>query len=195
MIPRVAAIKVGPTTSLENFLGPVINEDAVKKILGYIDIGKREGRLLTGGTRLPREGFFVAPTVIADIAPDAVIAQDEIFGPVLAVVRARDYYHALEIANNTQYGLTGAVYTRSRREDQSRQGGLPRRQSVLQSEVHGLPGRRAPLWRIQLSGTDSKAGGRDYLLLFLQAKSIAEKVGRGDAGEEARQRPRRGGKP
>jgi 1-pyrroline-5-carboxylate dehydrogenase len=176
LIPRVEAVKVGPTTSLDNDMGPVINEGAMKSIMNYIEIGKRDGRLLTGGTRLAREGFFVRPTVIADVAPDAVIAQEEIFGPVLAVIKARDYYHALKIANNTQYGLTGAVYTRNRKKiELAKQvfhvGNLyfNRRCTGYLVSVH-------PFGGFNLSGTDSKAGGRDYLLLFLQAKSVAEKI-------------------
>jgi 1-pyrroline-5-carboxylate dehydrogenase len=150
----------------------------MKSIMNYIDIGKREGRLLTGGTRISREGFFLKPTVIADVSPDAVIAQEEIFGPVLAVIKARDYYHALEIANNTQYGLAGAVYTRNRKKiDLAKQvfhvGNLyiNRKCSLALVGVH-------PFGGFNLSGTDSKAGGRDYLLLFLQAKSMSEKIAR-----------------
>ncbi|MFZ1947388.1 MAG: L-glutamate gamma-semialdehyde dehydrogenase [bacterium] len=180
LIPRVEAIKVGPATSLENTMGPVINAAAMKKIVGYIEIGRREGRLLTGGKRLAREGlrggFFIEPTVIADVAPDARIAQEEIFGPVLAVIRARDYYHALEIANNTEYGLTGAVYTRS-----------PEKIALAKEIFHvgnlyfnrrctGYLVGAHPFGGFNLSGTDSKAGGRDYLLLFLQAKSMSEKI-------------------
>lgn len=176
LVSRVEAIKVGPTTSAGNSMGPVVSEAAMKSILKYIDIGKREGRLLTGGTRMAREGFFITPTVIADVSPDAVIAQEEIFGPVLAVIKARDYYHALEIANNTQYGLTGSVYTRNRKKiELAKQvfhvGNLyfNRKCSLALVGVH-------PFGGFNLSGTDSKAGGRDYLLLFLQAKSMSEKI-------------------
>src|SRR4030095_3780507 len=90
-------------------MGPVINEGAMKSILNYIDIGKQEGRLITGGERAPGEGYFIQPTVIADIDPMARLSQEEIFGPVLAVVKAKNFDDALAIANNTEYGLTGAV--------------------------------------------------------------------------------------
>jgi len=176
LVPRVAAIKVGPATSFENNMGPVINESAMKSIMNYIEIGKREGRLLTGGTRLAREGFFVRPTVIADVAPDAVIAQEEIFGPVLAVIKARDYYHALEIANNTQYGLTGAVYTRNRKKINLAKEVFHVGNLYFNRKCTGYLVSVHPFGGFNLSGTDSKAGGRDYLLLFLQAKSIAEKT-------------------
>lgn len=176
LVPKVETIKVGPTTSAENSMGPVVSEAAMKSILDYIDTGKREGKLITGGTRLALDGFFIAPTVIADVDPGAVIAQEEIFGPVLAVIKARDYYHALEIANNTQYGLTGSVYTKNRKKiDLAKQvfhvGNLyfNRKCSLALVGVH-------PFGGFNLSGTDSKAGGRDYLLLFLQAKAMSEKI-------------------
>ncbi len=92
-------------------MGPVINEGAMKSILNYIEIGKKEGRLVTGGERAPGDGYFIQPTVIADIDPMARLSQEEIFGPVLAVVKAKDFDDALAIANNTEYGLTGSVYT------------------------------------------------------------------------------------
>lgn len=176
LIPRVEAIKVGPTTSFDNTMGPVINERAMKSIMNYVEIGKREGRLLTGGTRLPREGYFLKPTVIADVAPDAVIAQEEIFGPVLALIKARDYYHALEIANNTQYGLTGAVYTRNRKKIALAKEVFHVGNLFINRRCTGVLVGAHPLGGFNLSGTDSKAGGRDYLLLFLQPKSIAEKT-------------------
>ena len=96
-------------------MGPVVNRSAMDTILSYIEIGKGEGRLLTGGHAVTTAegGYYLEPTVIADVAPTARIAQEEIFGPVLAVIRAHDFDHALEIANNTEYGLTGALYSDS----------------------------------------------------------------------------------
>jgi 1-pyrroline-5-carboxylate dehydrogenase len=178
LIPRVEAIKVGPTTSPDNNMGPVINEGALKSILDYIEIGRREGRLLTGGARLEREGFFIKPTVIADVRPDATIAQEEVFGPVLAVIKARDYYHALEIANNTQYGLTGAVYTRNRTKINLAEQVFHVGNLFINRKCSGVLVGVHPLGGFNLSGTDSKAGGRDYLLLFCQAKLISEKTRR-----------------
>ena len=177
LVPRVEAIKVGPPTSSESYMGPVINDGAMKNILNYIEVGKREGRILTGGTRLPREGFYVSPTVIADVAPDAVIAQEEIFGPVLAVIRARDYSHALEIANNTQYGLSGSVYTRDRRKIDLAKKMFHVGNLFFNRPCAGVLVGVHPLGGFNMSGTDSKSGGRDYLLLFLQAKAMSEKTG------------------
>ena len=109
---RVEDIRVGDPSGNAS-MGPVVNRSAMDTILSYIEVGKKEGRLLAGGSAVatPEGGYYVEPTVFADIAPNARLAQEEIFGPVLAVIRARDFDHAIEIANNTEYGLTGAVYS------------------------------------------------------------------------------------
>jgi 1-pyrroline-5-carboxylate dehydrogenase len=170
---RVRRITVGPTDDPGNWMGPVVNAGAQKKILGYIETGKREGRQIVGGEALPGEGFFVQPTVLADVAPRAAVAQEEIFGPVLAVIRARDWEEALAIANNTEYGLTGAVYTR----DEAKIEDAKRRFHVgnlyFNRKCTGALVGAHPFGGFNMSGTDSKAGGRDYLLLFLQAKSMS----------------------
>jgi 1-pyrroline-5-carboxylate dehydrogenase len=158
-------------------MGPVASERAMNTILKYIEIGKGEGKLLLGGGRVPGEsGWFVQPTVFDDIAPTARLAQEEIFGPVLAIIRAKDYDDALAIANNTEFGLTGAVYSRNpakiaRARDEFFVGNL-----YLNRKCTGAMVGCHPFGGFNMSGTDSKAGGRDYLLLFLQAKSIAEKI-------------------
>ena len=174
---RVAAIRQGDP--VKNFYaGPVINDIAVKRILDYIEIGKSEGRLLTGGTFVdtPEKGRYIAPTVFADVAPMARIAQEEIFGPVLAIIKSSSFEDALAIANNTEYGLTGAIYSDSRDNlDRAREefhvGNL-----YLNRKCTGAMVAAHPFGGFNMSGTDSKAGGPDYLLLFTQAKSIAEKV-------------------
>jgi 1-pyrroline-5-carboxylate dehydrogenase len=157
-------------------MGPVINEGAMKSILNYIEIGKQEGRLITGGERAPGDGYFIQPTVIADVDSKARIFQEEIFGPVLAVTKARDFDHALQLANDSEYGLTGAVY--SKNPDKIRQA----RENFFVGNLYinrkctGAMVGAHPFGGFNMSGTDSKAGGPDYLLMFLQAKSIAEKV-------------------
>ena len=176
LIPKVQAIEVGPTRDPANWMGPVINQNAMKSILNYIKIGKKEGRLLTGGSRIPRKGYFIQPTVIADVKPDAVIAQEEIFGPVLAVIRARTFDHAIEIANNTEYGLTGALYTKNRKKIEAAKKLFHVGNLYFNRKCTGALVGVHPFGGFNLSGTDSKAGGRDYLLLFLQAKSMSEKI-------------------
>jgi 1-pyrroline-5-carboxylate dehydrogenase len=176
LVERTRALRVGPAEQPENFMGPVINERAMQKILDYIAVGRQEGRLVAGGERLPGDGYFIAPTIIADVDPRARIAQEEIFGPVLAVIRARDFEHALAIANDTEYGLTGAVYSRNRAKleraaEEFHVGNLYLNRKCTGALVGGHP-----FGGFNMSGTDSKAGGPDYLLLFLQGKVVSERL-------------------
>jgi len=172
----VAEVKVGPSDSSDNYMGPVINENAQRSILSYIETGKKEGRLISGGEAGNGDGYFVQPTVIADVPSSGRLFQEEVFGPVLAVTKARDFDHALELANDSQYGLTGAVYTNNRDKiararDQFFVGNL-----YFNRKCTGAMVGAHPFGGFNMSGTDSKAGGPDYLLQFVQAKSIAEKV-------------------
>jgi len=174
---RVKRIAVGPADDPSNYMGPVISEGARRTIREYIETGRREGRVVVEGGSVPADGYFIAPTVIADVPPTARIFQEEIFGPVLAVSRARDFDDALELANGTAYGLTGAVYTNNPahlREARARffVGNL-----YFNRKCTGAMVGAHPFGGFNMSGTDSKAGGPDYLLLYLQAQSIAEKVG------------------
>jgi 1-pyrroline-5-carboxylate dehydrogenase len=175
---RVKSMKIGPVKEQENWTGPVSSKSAYESILSYIDIGKGEGKLVTGGGPLSEEqrGWFIKPTVIGGVDPMARISQEEIFGPVLAAFRARDFDTAIDIANNTQFGLTGAVFSRERgRLEQARSDFhvgnlyLNRKCTGAFVDVH-------PFGGFNMSGTDSKGGGREYLLLFLQAKSVSEKL-------------------
>jgi 1-pyrroline-5-carboxylate dehydrogenase len=178
---RVARITVGDPTENKP-MGPVVSEKAMKSILNYIEIGKKEGRLIHGGgpAKDAGDGYFIQPTVIADIAPTARIAQEEIFGPVLAVIKARNYEDALNIANNTEFGLTGAVYSTSREKLERARTDFHVGNLYLNRKCTGAMVGAHPFGGFNMSGTDSKAGGPDYLLLFTQAKSVAEKIG--DAG-------------
>ena len=174
---RVKTMRVGDPADPANYMGPVVNEGSRDKIESYIEEGKKEGTLVAGGARAPGEGYFLEPTVIADVKPDAKIAQEEIFGPVLAVIKAQDYSDALRIANNTEFGLTGAVYSKdpgklARAQDEFHVGNL-----YFNRKCTGALVGAHPFGGFNMSGTDSKAGGPDYLLLFLQAKSVSEKVG------------------
>ncbi|WP_260737928.1 L-glutamate gamma-semialdehyde dehydrogenase [Tunturiibacter lichenicola] len=175
---KVSKIKTGDPA--ENvYTGPVISEKAYRKTLDYIEIGKKEGTVLNGGHAIENAtgGYYIAPTVIADVAPTARIALEEIFGPVLAVIKSKSFDDALAIANNTEYGLTGALYSSSREKlDRAREefhvGNL-----YFNRKCTGAMVGAHPFGGFNMSGTDSKAGGPDYLLLFTQAKSIAEKIG------------------
>jgi len=174
---RVESITVGPTKIMSNYLGPVINKGSMEKIQQYIEKGLREGgRLIAGGKQAQGEGYFLQPTVIADVGPKATIAQEEIFGPVLAVIRARDFDNALEIANNTEFGLTGAVYSKNKRKLERAKKEFHCGNLYINRKCTGAMVGAHPFGGFNMSGTDSKAGGQDYLLLFLQAKSIATKM-------------------
>jgi len=176
VVARARAIRVGPVRDPANTMGPVITESAMKGILGYIEVGRNEGTLLCGGSRLDRPGYFIEPTVFGDVKPGARIEQEEIFGPVLACIRARDFDHAIEIANDTDYGLTGAVYSRNRAHlEQARREFFVGNLYFNRKCTGALVGVH-PFGGFNMSGTDSKAGGRDYLLLFLQAKSVSEAI-------------------
>jgi len=173
---RVARIRVGPADDPSNYMGPVISEGAKRSILSYIETGRQEGRLVAGGGAAPGDGYFIHPTVIADVGTRARIFQEEIFGPVLAVSKARDFEHALEMANDSEYGLTGAVYSNNREHvEQARENFFVGNLYINRKCTGAMVGAH-PFGGFNMSGTDSKAGGPDYLLLFLQAKSIAEKV-------------------
>jgi 1-pyrroline-5-carboxylate dehydrogenase len=174
---RVAKLTVGDPATNPN-MGPVVNKAAMDSILGYIETGKKEGRLLSGGNALKTDdgGYFLEPTVIADIAPDAVIAQEEIFGPVLAVIKVENFDEGLNVVNNTEYGLTGAIYTGSREALDTARSEYHVGNLYLNRKCTGAMVGAHPFGGFNMSGTDSKAGGPDYLLLFTQAKSVAEKI-------------------
>ena len=174
---RVDSITVGPAKDLSNYMGPVINERSMKSILKYIETAQREGgKLVSGGNRTSDNGYYVRPTVIADVDPKATIAQQEIFGPVLAVIKAKDFDDALDIANNTEFGLTGAVYSKNPKKLEKAKREFHCGNLYLNRKCTGAMVGAHPFGGFNMSGTDSKAGGQDYLGLFLQAKSIATKV-------------------
>ncbi len=171
---RVKALEIGdPTKNIR--IGPVVNEKAFKSIMSYIEVGRKEGRVVAGGARSGTEGYYIQPTVVADIAPNARLAQEEIFGPVLALIPVKNFDEAIEVANNTEYGLTGAVYSKSKKNiEQAKQEFFVGNLYINRKCTGAMVGAH-PFGGFNMSGTDSKAGGYDYLLHFMQAKSIAEK--------------------
>ena len=168
-------IKMGPADDPSNYMGPVISAGAMKSILRYIETGKQEGRMVAGG-EARQGGYFVAPTIIADVDSRARIFQEEIFGPVLAVTKARDFRHALELANDSEYGLTGAVYSNNPEHLREARERFHVGNLYFNRKCTGAMVGAHPFGGFNMSGTDSKAGGPDYLLLFLQAKSVAAKL-------------------
>ncbi len=176
IVAKTRAIPLGQPSDPATAMGPVINAGAQKKILEYIGVGKGEGRLLAGGEAGPAEGFFVQPTVIADVPPSGRIAREEIFGPVLAVIKAKDFEHGMRIVNDTEYGLTGSIYARSPQRVAEAKRRFHVGNLYINRKCTGALVGVHPFGGFNMSGTDSKAGGRDYLLLFMQAKAMSEKV-------------------
>jgi len=173
---RVEKITVGDPAENAN-MGAVINEGSMKTILEYIEIGKKVGRLITGGgpAKNAGEGYFIQPTVIADIQPNSKLEQEEIFGPVLTVTKAKNFDHALEIANDTEFGLTGAVYTKSREKIDRAIREFHVGNLYINRKCTGATVGAHPFGGFNMSGTDSKSGGPDYLYLFTQGKAVGER--------------------
>lgn len=165
---------VGDPANEETFVGPVIDRQAFEKITGYIEIGKEEGRLVAGGTADDSKGYFITPTVFADVPPKARIMQEEIFGPVLAMTKAKDFDEAIQIANDTEYGLTGAVISNNRFHLQKAAEDFHVGNLYFNRGCTAAIVGYQPFGGFNMSGTDSKAGGPDYLMLHMQAKSISE---------------------
>jgi len=173
---KVRNITVGPADDPANYMGPVISHGARKSIQAYIEAGKKEGRLISGDRPVPGDGYFLPPTIFADVDARARIFQEEIFGPVLAVAKARDFEHALELANDSEYGLTGAVFSRDAEHLRQAAERFHVGNLYFNRKCTGAMVGAHPFGGFNMSGTDSKAGGPDYMLLFLQAKAVAEKI-------------------
>ncbi|NNJ10244.1 L-glutamate gamma-semialdehyde dehydrogenase [Chloroflexales bacterium ZM16-3] len=181
VVEKAAQLRLGNPAQPEANVGAVIDKRAFDSISSYIAIGQDEGRLVVGGEVVDHElikdgGYFINPTVFADVSPQARIAQEEIFGPVLAVIKAKDFDEALAIANDTEYGLTGALFSRDverleRAREEFHVGNL-----YLNRKCTGAIVGVHPFGGFNMSGTDSKAGGPDYLRLYTQLKSVAEKL-------------------
>lgn len=167
-------LSVGPADENHDVTA-VINERQYQKVLGYVEAGKREARLVTGGEAAPGDGWYVKPTVFADVAPSATIACDEIFGPVVAVIRARDFAHALEIANASAYALTGGVFSGSRENLARARAEFQAGNLYLNRKITGALVGVQPFGGFKMSGSNTKAGGPDYLRNFVEMKTITER--------------------
>jgi len=174
---RAATLTLGDPAANPN-MGPVINQAALDTMLKFIEVGKKEGRLIAGGNAptMTGAGYFLEPTVFADIAPDAALAQEEIFGPVLAVIKVANFEEGLRVANNTEYGLTGSIYSSDREHLNRARRDFHVGNLYFNRKCTGAMVGAHPFGGFNMSGTDSKAGGPDYLYLFTQAKSVAEKL-------------------
>jgi 1-pyrroline-5-carboxylate dehydrogenase len=178
LITRTEKITVGPVENPENFMGAVINAAAKRKWQEYVEIGRKEGELVCGGRTGPDTGYFVQPTIIRNVVSGSRLAQEEVFAPLLAVIKADDYQHALHIANDTEYGLTGAVYSNDPAKIELAKQTFHVGNLYINRKCTGALVGGNPFGGFNMSGTNSKAGGRDYLSLFLQAKAISERIRR-----------------
>ncbi|MCY0865518.1 MAG: L-glutamate gamma-semialdehyde dehydrogenase [Sulfobacillus sp.] len=176
VVEKTRALTIGQPEAPENWLGPVIDAKAEKKILSYIDWGKEHARLVYGGEKLSRPGHFIQPTIFSDVAPGSKIEQEEIFGPVLSFIRAKDFEQALAIANDTEYGLTGSVYSRRRDRIERARAEFEVGNLYINRKCTGAVVGAHPFGGFNMSGTDSKTGSPDYLLLFLQMKAVGERL-------------------
>ena len=182
VLERARKLSIGDPREPGTFMGAVIDNKAFEKISDYIRIGSEEGKVVLGGAPESdgSDGYFIPPTIIDDVKPESRISQEEIFGPVLALIKAQDYEDALKIANNTEFGLTGGVYSKDRQRLERAREEFHVGNLYFNRKITGALVGVHPFGGFNMSGTDSKAGGPDYLLLFTQAKSIAEKVGAAD---------------
>lgn len=170
-------LKIGPPDEGEASVAAVINKRSFDKTLGYIMKGVDEGgKVVAGGSGDDSEGFYVMPTVIDDVKAGDTVEQEEIFAPVLAVIKARDFDHALTIANGTEFGLTGAVYSTSQANLEKARHEFHVGNLYLNRKCTGALVGVHPFGGFNMSGTDSKAGGREYLLQFMQGKSVSQKI-------------------
>jgi 1-pyrroline-5-carboxylate dehydrogenase len=174
VIEQTSALRVGPPRQHTSQMGPVAGQAQYEKVAGYLDVARGEGRIAAGGGCNREGGWYVEPTVVADVAPGARIAQEEVFGPVLAVIRARDFAHALEIANDSEYALTGAVYARDPARLARARTGFDVGNLYVNRKCTGARVGVEPFGGFKMSGTNAKAGGPDYLGWFLDAKVVSE---------------------
>ena len=179
MVDRIVAraketVSVGSGVEGTATMGAVVDKRQYESILKYIEIGKGEGRLVLGGSALDNAGYYIEPTIIADAAPDSRIACEEVFGPVLALVKVRDFDHALEVANDSEYGLTGSVYAKDRAKLEKAREEFEVGNLYLNRKSTGAMMGVHPFGGMKLSGTNTKGGGPDYLMAFVEAKSIGE---------------------
>ncbi len=173
---RAAAesLELGPVEDPKNVMGAVIDAEAKKKILGYIEIGKKEGTVLVERSFGGENGHFVPLTIFTDIRPHHRLAQEEIFGPVLSVIKVRTFDEALDVANGTPYALTGAVFSRSPENIEKARKSFRVGNLYINRGCTGAVVERHPFGGFKMSGIGSKAGGPDYLLQFMVPRTVAE---------------------
>lgn len=179
LVEAAAALTLGPPQDGEFFMGPLIDPPAVDKVRQYISLGRSEARcMLQTDVSTQGDGCWAGPAIFADVPPLARIAREEIFGPVLAVMRAKNFADALAIANSTDFALTGGLYSRSPRNIAQAAASFRVGNLYINRKITGALVDRQPFGGFGFSGLGSKAGGGDYLLQFLLAQTITENTAR-----------------
>ena len=178
LIPAAASLRVGDPEEPGIMVGPVIDESAYRRILDYIEIGKSEATLAYQAKEVPPHGYFVPPTIFTEVKPDMRIAREEIFGPVLSILKARDLDEALEVANGTDYALTGGFFSRSPANIERVKAQLEAGNVYINRSCTGAIVGRHPFGGFKMSGGGTKAGGEDYLLHFLLPRVVTENITR-----------------
>lgn len=173
LIETVRSIHVRFAEDPGAFMGPVVDKEAQLKILSMIEHAKTESKLGFQG-QVPAEGFFVPPTIFVDVSPEAKIAREEIFGPVLAVIKAKDMDDALKIANSVEYGLTGGLFSRSPANIERVKNEFDVGNLYINRGITGAMVDRHPFGGFKMSGVGSKTGGPDYLLQFMDPRTVTE---------------------
>src|SRR5881409_844380 len=188
LIPAAASLRVGDPEEPGIMVGPVIDEAAYRRILDYIEVGKSEATLAYQAKDVPPQGYFIPPTIFTDVKPSMRIAREEIFGPVLSVLKVRDLDEALEVANGTDYALTGGFFSRSPANIERVKAQLEAGNVYINRSCTGAIVGRHPFGGFKMSGGGTKAGGEDYLLQFLLPRVVTENITRhGFAPEETQQ--------
>jgi RHH-type proline utilization regulon transcriptional repressor/proline dehydrogenase/delta 1-pyrroline-5-carboxylate dehydrogenase len=177
LIEATKSLNIGAAELPSTQVGPVIDSQAKNRILEYIEMGKKEAKLVLQ-LESPSQGYFVGPVIFAEVPPQGAIAQQEIFGPVLAVIPAPDFHQAVEIANSTNYALTGGIYSRTPSHIEQAKRELEVGNLYINRNITGAIVARQPFGGFKLSGVGSKAGGPDYLLQFLEPRTITENIQR-----------------
>jgi RHH-type proline utilization regulon transcriptional repressor/proline dehydrogenase/delta 1-pyrroline-5-carboxylate dehydrogenase len=185
LLAAAASLRVGNPEEPGVTVGPVIDEKAYKRILGMIEAGKKEATLAYQAKDLPNEGYFIPPTIFTDVKPTARLAREEIFGPVLSVIKVRDLNEAIAVANGTDYALTAGFFSRSPANIERAKAELVAGNVYINRSCTGAVVGRHPFGGFKMSGGGTKAGGSDYLLQFLLPRIVTENIMRhGFAPEE-----------
>lgn len=176
VVDKTKTITVGDPVDNSTYMGAMIDDRALSKVKQYLEIGESEGRKVLAGAMDESTGYFAQPTIFSDVAPSARLAQEEIFGPVVAFIKASDFETALHIANDTEYGLTGGLYSTDESRIQKARDDFHVGNLYFNRKITGALVGVHPFGGFKMSGIDAKAGGRDHLLNYLQLKTVVRKL-------------------